>query len=75
MRPGAGQHPSVSNRETGVTAWTTCCDVSGQQAERLRRTGYITVGGQGVLSKDSYIAADKIESVEGDTVLVRVDHL
>jgi hypothetical protein len=45
-------------------------DVPKEREERLLRVGYIHIEGKW-LSHDSYVAADEIDRVEGDTVYLK----
>ena len=47
-------------------------DVPGPLRARLLRTGYIKVDGGFLIETDRYVPADRIASVDGDTVHLRV---
>jgi hypothetical protein len=47
-------------------------DVPGPLRARLLRSGYIKVDGGFLIETDRYVPADRIKSVEGDTVHLRV---
>ena len=43
-----------------------------ERAERLLRTGYLKVDSKGLFTGDTYVPADRVARVEGDTVHLNV---
>ncbi|SFQ72941.1 cation:H+ antiporter [Amycolatopsis arida] len=45
-----------------------------QLAERMLRLGYVKIDGQGLFGRDRYAAADRVDRVDGDTVVLTDGH-
>jgi hypothetical protein len=52
-------------------------DVAGPLREKLRRTGFLKIGGHGLLGTDRYVSSERVGQVSGDVVrlTVRQDEL